>query len=60
MIITITVDDDKVLQALNKAWKKIGRPDALEDPNSLDEQDIAEYALKELEVEASDIEIDRV
>jgi hypothetical protein len=59
MIITITVSEDKVLQAINKAFKDQGRPDGLDDPKYIDEQDIAQHIVPRLDIEADAIEIER-
>ena len=61
MEIIITVDDDKVLQAINKAFRKQGRPadGLLDDPSYIDEQDIAMCIVPNLDIEADAIEIVR-
>ena len=59
MIITITVKDDKVLEAINTAWKRAGRPEGLKDPEMIDIQDIAMWIVPNLEIDDSDIEIER-
>lgn len=59
MIITITVDDDKVLEAIHHQWKKAGRPDTLDDASYIDSQDIAQWLIPYLELDDKDIEIDR-
>ena len=61
MIITIRVSADRVLQAINKGFKAAGRPDTLDDPKYIDEQDIATYIvpLLGIEDELDAIEIER-
>ena len=61
MIITITVSDDKVLNAINEGFKKVGRPDndTLDDPKYIDEQDIVRYVVPSLGIEDNAIEIER-
>lgn len=56
MIITIKVDDEEVLRALNKAFKHGGRPDELESVEYIDEQDIEQWILPGLEVKGIEIE----
>ena len=59
MEIIITVDDDKVLKAINDGWKSEGRPDGLESADLIDSQDIAQWIVPKLDLEDKDIEINR-
>lgn len=61
MVIRITVSDDKVLKAVKQGMIKNGYPknDVLEDATLIDENDVAQYLIKGIDVDAEDITIDR-
>lgn len=59
MRIIIEIDDDKMLNALNEAFKRGGRPDGLADPKYIDEQDIAQWIVPKLDIRVENIEIER-
>ncbi len=59
MKIIITIEDDKLLQAINKAFENGGRPGDLDNPDYINAQDIAQWIVPQLELDDEDIEIER-
>jgi len=60
MIITIKVDDDKILEAVIFGMKKEGYRNAvIDDVKYIDPSDIARFIIPSLDINDEDIEIER-